>query len=68
MMEEEDGTTDDPVPTCKGCIFFFITYDLYFPYGCRGFGFKSRNNPYIEVQTATGEPCLMRQDNRSLLP
>jgi hypothetical protein len=50
-----------PEQTCKGCIHFFVTYELSFPYGCRGLGFKSKRHPWQEVQAASGAPCQMRQ-------
>ena len=53
-----------PVQTCKDCIYFFVTYDTNFPYGCRSMGFKSRRYPHFEVLAATGEPCQGRATER----
>jgi len=52
-------------PMCRGCIHFFVTYDVTFPYGCRAMGFKSRRYPYLEVQEASGMPCQMRQEKEA---
>lgn len=43
--------------TCKDCAHFFVTYDRYFPYGCRKMDFKSLRYPHFEVRETTGKPC-----------
>lgn len=48
---------DVRVPTCRGCIHFFVTFEPAFPYGCRVMGFKCRRYPYYEVVAVTGTPC-----------
>jgi hypothetical protein len=68
MGMAQDGakeTTESPPQTCKSCIYFFVTYDPNFPYGCRGLGIKSRRHPYHEVVAASGVPCQMRQTKDS---
>lgn len=50
-----------PTPGCKGCRHFYITYDASFPYGCRALQFKSRRQPYVEVQSASLTPCMARE-------
>ncbi|HIJ58989.1 MAG TPA: uracil-DNA glycosylase [Nitrospirae bacterium] len=42
---------------CFKCIYFFITYDANFPYGCKLMGFKSKKLPCKEVFTTSGEEC-----------
>ena len=43
---------------CKRCVFFKITWEKEHPYGCRAFGFKSKNLPSTEVLKAAGMECL----------
>jgi hypothetical protein len=45
-------------PKCMRCVHFFITYDPFFPNGCRAMNFKSRGSPQDEVQSASGAGCL----------
>ena len=42
---------------CISCQNFYITYDQYFPYGCRSAGFKSRLLPSIEMFANSGMEC-----------
>jgi len=46
-------------PPCAGCQHHFITYDPYFPYGCRAMNFKSRRPPYLDVCEASGMACQL---------
>lgn len=48
-----------PEVRCNGCVFFYITHDATFPYGCRAMNFKSRQLPSREVFMASGQPCLL---------
>ena len=41
------------------CVHLFITYDPYYPYGCRALNFKSRNQPCLEVKASSGMDCQM---------
>ena len=42
---------------CKGCKFYYITWDKKFPYGCKSLGFKSKKNPSDEVLSSSGMEC-----------
>lgn len=42
---------------CFKCEYFYITWDKYFPKGCKLFGFKSANVPSHTVHEATGSQC-----------
>ena len=44
---------------CYRCKHFFVTWDASFPYGCKGFGMKSRRFPSLAVYRASGERCLL---------
>jgi hypothetical protein len=50
-----------PANVCQGCIYFFVTYEPRFPYGCRVMGFKSRRYPFVDVLEATGKECQTRE-------
>ena len=42
---------------CYKCIYFYITWDPTFPKGCKFYGFKSVNLPYILVKQSSGLSC-----------
>ncbi len=43
---------------CRKCAHFFVTWDKKRPYGCKGFGFKSRSIPSLDVFSSSGHDCL----------
>ena len=50
---------------CKNCKYLYVTYDKYYPWGCRAFGFKSKKYPYNEVYSISGMKCaLFKLDNK----
>lgn len=42
---------------CYKCKYYYITWDVSFPKGCKFYGFKSLNLPYILVKQSTGLSC-----------
>jgi len=48
-----------PLPNCRACAHYFITWDVKFPHGCRAMNFKSKNSPHADVLESSGKPCLM---------
>ncbi len=42
---------------CRNCKHYFITWEKNMPYGCRAFGFKSRQIPSLVVFQSSGKPC-----------
>lgn len=42
---------------CFSCSYFYVTYDVNFPYGCRGAGFRSRSMPSREMYVNSGVNC-----------
>ena len=46
-----------PLPVCRNCVHFYITYDSSLPYGCKAMKFKSRENPAQAVFAASGMIC-----------
>ena len=47
---------------CQGCVHFYITYRVKRPWGCKKFGFLSKNLPYQEVLLTTGMECAYRKE------
>ena len=45
-------------PDCWSCVFFSITWDPKFPYGCDLMGFKSKATPCLDVVRFDGKRCL----------
>ena len=48
---------------CKNCRYLYVTYDKYYPWGCRAFGFKSKKYPYLEVYSNSGMKCALFNSN-----
>ena len=46
--------------SCHGCQYFYITYRVKRPWGCKKFGFISKNLPYQEVFLTTGMECAYK--------
>ena len=42
---------------CRKCVYFYITWDVKFPNGCRLFKVKSRQAPSVIVYQSTGATC-----------
>ena len=44
---------------CHKCIHYYVTWDQYFPHGCRAMNFKSKRLPINDVHMAMlGKDCL----------
>lgn len=50
---------------CKNCMYYYITHDASFRYGCRALDFKSRRQPMLDVAEASGQPCQYFKIKRS---
>ena len=59
MAKHKQHTKQEEGVNCMSCQHFYITYDQYFPYGCRGAGFKSRFMPSIEMIANSGMECQL---------
>jgi hypothetical protein len=44
---------------CTRCANYYVTWDKDFPYGCRGFGFKSKADPRHTVRKTSGQECML---------
>ncbi|OPX96649.1 MAG: hypothetical protein A4E59_01064 [Syntrophorhabdus sp. PtaB.Bin027] len=54
MPKEEDKQQ----VKCVDCIHFYITWDKYYPKGCKAMGFKSAGMPSTLVHKTSGTKCL----------
>jgi len=49
-----------PPSACRQCRHYYVTWDPWFPHGCRAMGFKSRRSPNAEVREAMqGQDCVL---------
>ena len=46
---------------CHGCEHFFITYRAGKPYGCKAYGFISKNIPSFVVFHTSGIKCAYKR-------
>tara|TARA_B100000902_G_C26528923_1_gene536907 strand:+ start:311 stop:499 length:189 start_codon:yes stop_codon:yes gene_type:complete len=46
---------------CHGCVYFFVTYKMRRPWGCKKFGFISKILPSLEVYMTTGTECAYKK-------
>ncbi|EMS72152.1 hypothetical protein [Ruminiclostridium cellobioparum] len=42
---------------CRNCKYHYITWDSNMPYGCKAFGFKTRQIPSLVVFQSSGKDC-----------
>jgi len=42
---------------CNKCKHYYITWDTRMPYGCKAFGFKTRQIPSAVVYQSSGNAC-----------
>ncbi len=49
---------------CYRCRYFFVTWDKYFPMGCKAFGFKSRDLPSSVVYRSSGIRCQKFEEKK----
>ncbi|MGA6925530.1 MAG: uracil-DNA glycosylase [Desulfosarcina sp.] len=43
---------------CRKCRFYYLTWDVNQPHGCRAMGFKSRHPPSLVVHRSSGRDCM----------
>lgn len=48
-----------PKVNCRACRHYYITFDANAPYGCRVYGFKSKQTPSIAVYQSSGMHCTL---------
>ena len=51
---------------CYGCNYFFVTYKQSKPYGCKAYGFISKNMPANVVLKSSGIKCAYKRLNNKL--
>ena len=49
----------DPIKSCIGCKYYYVTWDVKAPKGCKYFGFKSSKMPCQLVKESSGDFCSM---------
>jgi len=42
---------------CLKCKYYYITWEAAMPYGCKAFGFKTRQIPSVVVYQSSGSQC-----------
>ena len=42
---------------CNNCKYYYITWEIQFPYGCKLYGIKSKQVPSVIVSKSIGMPC-----------
>lgn len=47
------------VKSCIGCLYYYVTWDVKNPKGCKYFGFKSKQMPCLVVYKSAGAYCNM---------
>ncbi len=51
---------------CYKCIYFYVTWDINYPRGCKIMGFKSTELPSTVVSRASGMHCLHFVEKKKL--
>ena len=54
---DDDSTAPRSNPRCNHCGYYYITWQVNMPYGCRAMNFKSKRMPPLDVLEVDGEPC-----------
>ncbi|RLC23350.1 MAG: uracil-DNA glycosylase [Deltaproteobacteria bacterium] len=49
--------TKDYRRNCFKCTFFYVTWDVQHPNGCKAMGFKTKQLPSVVVFKSSGKPC-----------
>lgn len=60
----DTGPVKNDLIDCFSCIYFYITYDKHFPYGCRAAGFKSQFLPSRDMYENSGITCQLYQEKK----
>jgi hypothetical protein len=62
-MEEQMVAQKKPI-NCFLCRYFYTTWDPGAPYGCRLFGFKTKESPAKMVAISSGDLCNGFQEKK----
>ena len=51
---------------CSKCKFYYVSWDVNAPHGCRAYKFKSKQMPFIAVNKISEKTCqlFMEKSNR----
>jgi hypothetical protein len=50
--------------SCARCAHYYITWDKEFPYGCKSYGFKTREEPRYVVKKMSDQECLLFEEKK----
>ena len=50
---------DETLRKCTECAHYHVTWDKVHPHGCKGYGFKSKEAPYLLVKKMSGIDCQL---------
>lgn len=53
---------------CFKCNFFYITWDVHYPHGCKAMGFKTKQLPSVTVYQSSGKPCQLFSEKKDIKP
>ncbi len=59
LAKPGDQSSDSVRINCRDCQFFYVTWQVSTPYGCKAHGFKSAQLPSLVVFASSGEHCLL---------
>lgn len=57
---------EDEKPCCRKCEYFYITFEMKNPNGCKAYGFKGPSLPSAVVERESGLPCMKFKLKKSL--
>ena len=58
-LPDHKPMTKEKENICRRCKFYYITWDVKHPHGCRAMGFKGKELPYLTVLKNSGTRCLL---------
>lgn len=48
---------------CQKCIYYYVTWEVAKPHGCKAYGFKSKIIPSIVVKNTSKSDCSFYKNN-----
>lgn len=51
---------------CFKCRHYYVTWDEFFPKGCKALGFKSREAPSLVVRSSSGMECMRFEEKEKV--
>lgn len=44
---------------CQKCVYYYVTWEVGKPHGCKAYGFKSTQIPSVVVKKSSGSNCKL---------